>query len=644
MNERLRTIALITVWSGPLPNYVPLFLMTAGRNPSIDFLFVADQPAPPLTPTNVRWVQRSFDDLLALVADRLGIPLSNRQPYKLVDYKPAFGVMFADELRDADFWGHVDCDIVLGDIRSFVTTDALDQHDVLVFRGRGFVHGPLTLYRNSHPVNRLFERAPDWVETFTDREPRSFTEHAHRRRITGTAMAPTVRRARSQRVSMTDVVFHAAAVGHLRVFDEDLVVETDPSRLPLRMEYRDGALFDQAPLREHYRNRALVLRPQVGEREVMFFHLLSAKRRPGFDIPAWTELPDRFRIIGSGITQDPPPPLEQVTAIGRCLPQLTADRLAWTYRRLRRRAGELLRRTSLRGGMQIDGSKKYYLCRALDKVGLLPHLNLALSSSVGDRRWTIPVHGVAGYRNLRPPTEPWMTGLLERLLAEQPRVFVDVGMNLGQTFIKTFSIYDDVRYVGFEPNPLCFRYCMHLARSNGIDSSLLCPIGLSDSTGILTLHGDSEHAAGASLVPGFRRTGRQKEIGRIPVMRGDDVLSADLVEHISLLKLDIEGGELEALCGLRSTIERTRPAILLEILPVYSLDGEAGRTRKDRQDQVLALLAGLGYAAFLVDERSGGLVPIDDIPVHGDMTRTNYLFVTAESEPLVADRIQAPSR
>lgn len=330
-------IGLVTIWSGPLPHYLPLFLLTAGRNASVEFVFLCDRPAPPGLPANVRWVHRPIGEVIDQLADRLGLALALEGAYKLVDFKPTFGVTLADELAGFDFWGHVDCDLVLGDLRSFATPEVLAGHDLVMFRGRGFVHGPLALYRNCERVNRLFERAPDWRETLTDPHTRSFTEMAHRDRIRTSASPPEERAARGERVSMTDVAFDAADTGDIRIYDEDHVNESPTDRFPVALRYEDGHLFDEAPLLERYHDRSLVVRPQLGEREIAYFHLLFAKQDRRFAVPAWQELPDRFVIQRTGVREGcrSSPGYKLANTAGTLAPYARA-RARERYRRVRR--------------------------------------------------------------------------------------------------------------------------------------------------------------------------------------------------------------------------------------------------------------------------------------------------------------------
>ena len=282
----------MTTWSGPLPAYLPLFLGTAARNLTVEFVFVADAAPPGRLPANVRWVERSFADLTASMGDRLGCDLGGAAPFKVCDVRPAFGVALADLLEGADFWGHVDCDTVLGDLRAFATDERLAAHDVLSFKGRRFVHGPLSLWRNDEAVNRLYERA-GWRRIFEADRYLGFDETGQR---WGAARRPrpvAERQARGEVECITDVVYTAAAGGEVRVYDGDHVIETKPrTEVPhLAITWDGGRLTDA-----------------VTRRPLALFHVHWAKSDsergdPAFRLPdwEWDGLPERFGITRQGI-------------------------------------------------------------------------------------------------------------------------------------------------------------------------------------------------------------------------------------------------------------------------------------------------------------------------------------------------------
>ena len=278
--------------------------------------------------------------------------------------------------------------------------------------------------------------------------------------------------------------------------------------------------------------------------------------------------------------------------------------------------------------MKYFRNYKYYTCRALDKLGLIGLFSFDFTHRIGAKSFTIPVRGQVGYANLLPPTEGWMSKLIKRLLASRSGAVVDVGMNIGQTIIKIAASSDSVSYLGFEPNPICYSYCKELVEKNGLRSFSIFPVGLSETPDVVALYADKAHASGASTIKDFRADlERYPEIHRVPVMAGDTILEKEVIEGLSFIKLDIEGSELAALRGLKKTLSRTHAAVILEILPVYTLEREFLRQRKARQDELLVFMKDLNYQALLILEDSGQLQAIDDIPVHGDMGRTNYMFL-----------------
>lgn len=276
----------------------------------------------------------------------------------------------------------------------------------------------------------------------------------------------------------------------------------------------------------------------------------------------------------------------------------------------------------------------YYVHRALHKLGFFEKVNVSLGVTLRGRSFRVPVIRGAGYHNVTP-AEDWMSDLLAGALAAKSGAVIDVGMNVGQTLLKLASLDPERRYLGFEPNPLCYYVCHQLVTQNRLTACSLFPLGLSDVTGTLELYMDGDYASGASLLSEFRENKAKylKQRMNVAVFAGDAVDALRSVEAIAIVKLDIEGAELEAIKGLRKTLARTKPLIVLEILPVYSLDTTTGAYRKKRQDELSAELRNLGYRMFLINEEARTLEPMESVPVHGDMTRTNYLFAHSEDGP-----------
>lgn len=64
-------------------------------------------------------------------------------PYKLCDYKPTYGLAFKNWLKDYDFWGYCDLDVVFGNLRNYFTDEILKDSD------RCLENGHISLWKNN---------------------------------------------------------------------------------------------------------------------------------------------------------------------------------------------------------------------------------------------------------------------------------------------------------------------------------------------------------------------------------------------------------------------------------------------------------------------------------------------------------------
>jgi len=266
------------------------------------------------------------------------------------------------------------------------------------------------------------------------------------------------------------------------------------------------------------------------------------------------------------------------------------------------------------------------ILKRIDKAGQLKRCNFTTHTTINNKKFSIPIINGIGYQ-LIGGTETWAHTLFKKLLQLQQGTFVDVGANNGQTLLKVASLRQPLSYVGFEPNPGCFYYLQRLARKNDFTGYDIFPVGLHYENKVVTLISDNDFASGASIIPKFRNNIHKYKIRQhVPVMKGDEVLTNLAIENIAVIKADVEGAELEVIRGLQQTISKHQPFIMLEILPVYDNVSENGMFRKQRQDELLNILRQLDYAMYRINEKDITLTALDDIEIHSDMSKTNYLF------------------
>lgn len=147
----MTSIAFIIPYFGKLPDYLPVWLASCAQNPSIDFYLFTDDIRDFSPPKNVHVIPMTFDEAKALLQQQFDFPICLNRPYKLCDYKPVYGAAFSKWLKNYDFWGHCDVDIIWGNIRHFFTEERLHKYDRLLWQGH------CSIYRNSEYMNLAFK-------------------------------------------------------------------------------------------------------------------------------------------------------------------------------------------------------------------------------------------------------------------------------------------------------------------------------------------------------------------------------------------------------------------------------------------------------------------------------------------------------
>ena len=277
-------IHLVQVYVGPLPSYYPLFLSSCRFSPDVRFSIVSDREPPPHVPSNVTWVRWTLDEIRARLGQAVGTEVALEDGYKLCDFKPTFGRAFPDLIGDADYWGYIDPDVIVGDISGALAPALADRPDVLSTREDAWLTGALCLYRNTETVNALFLRAPSVPDVY--RTPRCvrFAELCGRWRVAPGSLDDLV--ANGQQASMTDVVVDAAAEGVIRFRSVRGIAEpktVGDGGEPFTIRVRDGVMRGDS------------------ERSFALVHLLFAKGDPWFRMPGWARVPDSFDVTERGV-------------------------------------------------------------------------------------------------------------------------------------------------------------------------------------------------------------------------------------------------------------------------------------------------------------------------------------------------------
>lgn len=151
-----------------------------------------------------------------------------------------------------------------------------------------------------------------------------------------------------------------------------------------------------------------------------------------------------------------------------------------------------------------------------------------------------------------------LTCLIEYLKKNHPSIFlktlVDVGANIGNHSIFFSKFFKNV--VAYEAHSEIFEVLnLNVRKFPNIDA---VNIGLSDQSGSLKIQTDHSNMGASRIKPEAPTLASEA----VTLEKGDNLLMA--VKDIGLIKIDVEGMEINVLKGLKETIETHRPIIVFE--------------------------------------------------------------------------------
>ena len=250
-------VAMILPWYGAKPWYWPLFEASA-RRIGMDVIVVAEKGFR-VKDRNFRVVEMSLDEVRRRAEKVLGTGVNLTRGYKLCDLRPMYGVVFADILKDYDYWAYGDCDVIYGrKFNDFLAKVADGDWDVATVQSK-WLSGPFTMLKNVPKINTLFERARDWRKTLGCSDNQIFDELGENwfqmYCFGGVPLDDLYKRD----WTFGSVVWNATDI---RFLHEDVICEDQLKRGVVRMHANGVLMFDT--------------------REIGMFHYIAAKTSPAF--------------------------------------------------------------------------------------------------------------------------------------------------------------------------------------------------------------------------------------------------------------------------------------------------------------------------------------------------------------------------
>jgi FkbM family methyltransferase len=187
-----------------------------------------------------------------------------------------------------------------------------------------------------------------------------------------------------------------------------------------------------------------------------------------------------------------------------------------------------------------------------------------------------------------------------RFLRQLPlagKVVYDIGAFEG--VLTLFLARQAKQVISWEPNPRNYTRCVENVRLNGLMNVRVFDRGISNKTGTIDLLCDP-------LMPGAGSGDEaiKWQIGasvksaskvRIPVAKLDDEVAERDLPLADLIKIDIEGMELQALQGMLRILVEKQPDLYVE------MHGATTKDKIENAQAVIAYLNGLGYRIYDVE-------------------------------------------
>ena len=193
------------------------------------------------------------------------------------------------------------------------------------------------------------------------------------------------------------------------------------------------------------------------------------------------------------------------------------------------------------------------------------------------------------------------------------KLFADIGANAGFYSMAVRATNPTCSVVAFESNPEMVKVLSMNIERNGLDGIAIRSEALSDSFGEADFHVPAFTGSGGGSLRDLHPEEGEPRKFKVSLIPFDSLE----LESIDLMKIDVEGAELDVITGAISSIEKSSPTIFVELLRKWM--GPFGSTPSD----VSRLLTDRGYSIFEIREQEVVQVP----QISGITSSTNFVFV-----------------
>lgn len=198
--------------------------------------------------------------------------------------------------------------------------------------------------------------------------------------------------------------------------------------------------------------------------------------------------------------------------------------------------------------------------------------------------------------------------VLDRIL-KPGMVAFDVGSNLGEIGLcASRRVGQTGKVFCFEPMNDLFESLVENIRINEVSNITAVNIGLSSQEGKMAIFRSPGPFRDGSIHDGlgtlYPTTTRNIQAGVVEVQRVDKFCQDNRIDRIDVLKIDVEGSELDVLRGASNSLKMFQPHVIIEV------QSETSAASGSAPSEILDMLRSYGYALYHIG-RHGRLRSLD---------------------------------
>ena len=172
-------------------------------------------------------------------------------------------------------------------------------------------------------------------------------------------------------------------------------------------------------------------------------------------------------------------------------------------------------------------------------------------------------------------------------LCKKDSVVLDIGTNIGWVALNLAQKANKGRVIGFEPDRFNYSEASKNQALNKLENLTIFPIGLGHENKKLNLEiRTPSNRGGNRITP---PNSHNENSSQVEIKRLDDFLKDISIEHVDLIKIDVEGFELKVLMGASMILKKCKPVLFIE------LDNNNLRDQGDSAQALVENLLAMGY-------------------------------------------------